>query len=298
MKNINILLSSLILNLFAIVAFAQGSEEQMLESEHTMKDVEMLAESKANDAENTMSENSILDAAKAEGAMLENSMLDSDDPRAIFDKILKSHVVDGAVDYASISPDELQPYLDFVANMDVSKLKTTQEQVAFYVNAYNALSIKGILNGKSPSSLLGRLKFFKRVEYVIAGESMDLYDFEHKIIRPLGEPRIHFALVCASKSCPKLRSERYDVSRLDAQLDENAIDFVNDTTKNQFDTEKNKARLSKIFEWFTEDFVTDERTLQQYIAPYVKDESVAAILQNNGFKIKHLEYDWSLNGTK
>ena len=215
-----------------------------------------------------------------------------------FHNLLAENVSNGVVNYDGISLDALQPYVDYVAEVDIDRFESREALIAFYLNAYNALSIKGILDGKSPSSFLGRVNFFKRATYIIAGEKMDLYDFEHEVIRPLNEPRIHFALVCASISCPKLRSEVYRADRLDAQLNENAIEFINDQEKNHFDKDKNIAHISKIFKWFTEDFELTGLSLQQYIAQYVNDDDVRAVLEQDAFKIKHPKYNWKLNGIK
>lgn len=216
-----------------------------------------------------------------------------------FDGILRNYVVEGKVDYVAIAKaEDFKTYVDYVAKRDVSALATTQEQLVFYINAYNALSIQGVLNDRSPSSFFGRRGFFHSAKYQIAGNKMNLYDFEHKIIRPLGEPRIHFALVCASVSCPKLRSEAYKLDILEQQLDEDARSFINDKEKNWFDVDKKVAHLSMIFKWFKEDFKKNNLSLQQYIAQYVHDKEVVDLLKNNAFKIKYLKYDWSLNGSR
>ena len=230
-------------------------------------------------------------------SMINPAFSQTEHPRELFNEILNAHVVDGQVNYDAIEPEKLQPYIDYIANLEVNSLNSDKEKLIFYINAYNALSIKGILDGKSPKTLVGRYKFFKSVKYQIAQQEMNLYDFEHEIIRPLGEPRIHFALVCASFSCPKLRSEIYRVETLETQLNENAIDFLNDTTKNKFDLEKNKAKISKIFDWFTEDFTATGKTLQEYLSTYVENPEISSRLNNNEFKIKQQKYNWRLNGT-
>ena len=215
-----------------------------------------------------------------------------------FSALLEQHVVDGVVDYTGFrDKPALDTYIEYVANKTDVESLPLNEQLAFYINAYNALAIKGILNGKSPKSFFGRVGYFYNAKYIIAGKKTNLYDFEHKVIRPLGEPRIHFGLVCASTSCPKLRSEAYTPEALDRQLNESATDFINDTSKNHFDLEKDRAHLSKIFDWFKKDFEVDS-SLQQYIAQFIQDETVKAKLSTNDFSIKHNKYDWSLNGKK
>jgi hypothetical protein len=117
---------------------------------------------------------------------------------------LQAYVRDGQVDYAAIQTDDrFQAYIDYLETADPETLATRDEKLAFWINAYNALAIKGVLDGLSTGSLLARVGFFS-ADYSLAGRSIDLYDLEHEIIIPFGEPRIHFAIVCASASCPKI----------------------------------------------------------------------------------------------
>ena len=149
---------------------------------------------------------------------------------------------------------------------------------------------------RSPSSLFGRYLYFKRDKYDIGGERISLHELEHELIRPLGEPRIHFALVCASQSCPWLQSWAYSSGELDEQLDTVTRQFINDSSRNRFDVVAKEAGLSRIFEWFEEDFSVDGGTLQQYIAGYVADPEASQLLLEGGFEVDYLDYDWGLNG--
>jgi len=215
---------------------------------------------------------------------------------AEFGEILTASVNGGYVDYPRIAADPR--FFAYVAALaaplpaDASR----DEQLAFYINAYNALAIKGIVDGLSPSSLLGRYRYFKGTDYDVGGERMNLYDLEHKVIIPFGEPRIHFAIVCASASCPPLRAEAYTAARLETQLEEQAHTFISDTSKNYFEPDRRIARLSKIFDWFEEDFARHSGSVQQYLAQYVTDPNIAAALRGQEYKVKYLKYDWSLNG--
>ena len=206
-------------------------------------------------------------------------------------------VADGQVNYALLAKsDQLKAYWNQIANERIERFQSAEETLAFYINAYNALSIQGILRGRSPTTLVGKFRLFYGDKYDIAGKRMNLYHFEHKVIRSLGEPRIHFALVCSATSCPKLRSEAYTAKALEQQLNENAIDFINDPTKNRFDLENKTAYLSKIFGWFTKDFTATGLSLQQYIAQFIADDEVAIMLRESAFTIKYSKYDWRLNG--
>ena len=214
-----------------------------------------------------------------------------------FDEVLSNHVTDGRVDYPGVAADpKFAEYISFLVESDPSELASKQDQLAYWINAYNALAIKGIIDGKSPSSFFGRVGYFKNTKHDVGGDQINLYDLERDVIIPLGEPRIHFAIVCASFSCPKLRSEAYTAERLDEQLEANTRQFINDETRNRFDREKKVAHLSKIFDWFPEDFEQHSGTVLEYVANYVDDLELAKELRAGGYRIKHLKYDWSLNG--
>jgi hypothetical protein len=215
--------------------------------------------------------------------------------QAPFDALLKTHVKNGVVDYPGFQDDPaFRPYLDALAKPAVHA--NNGERLAYYINAYNALAIEGILEGLSPSSLLGQLRYFKLKDWPLDGQVISLYDLEHKVIRPLREPRIHFAIVCASVSCPRLRSQAYSAAALERQLDEQARQFINDPSRNRFDGAMRTAYLSKIFEWFDEDFKAASGSTQKYLAQYVADPGIARDLATDGYKVESIPYDWNLNG--
>jgi hypothetical protein len=214
-----------------------------------------------------------------------------------WDRILGAHVRDGVVDYDGIHADpDFAGTVEAIAGASLDGHDRIQRMV-FLINAYNVLSVKGILDGRSPRTAFGKLKFFFRHKYDVAGERMSLNALEKKLLLPLGEPRVHFAIVCSSASCPPLRNEAYTVARLGEQLDANARVFLNDPAKNAFDPERGEARLSKIFKWFSEDFGNTPLAIQRFIAPHVENREIAARLSKGGFKVRYLDYDWSLNGT-
>ncbi|MEP6658009.1 MAG: DUF547 domain-containing protein [Betaproteobacteria bacterium] len=215
---------------------------------------------------------------------------------ASYDVLLHSHVENGVVNYAGFQDGVA--FKDYVAALaGPAELITHAERVAYNINAYNALAIQGILDGLSPSSLLGRLRYFKLQEWPLDGRAISLYDLEHAVLRPLGEPRIHFAIVCASKSCPFLRSETYTATRLEEQLDAQARAFVNDPSHNRFDKTTRTAHLSEIFKWFDEDFRAGG-SVQKYLAQYVSDTDIAKDLAQNGYNVEWIPYNWTLNGTR
>ena len=213
-----------------------------------------------------------------------------------WNRLLGEAVRNGYVDYGLwVDNPRFDALVDQIANADTSAM-SRNEKLVFYINAYNVLAAKGIIDGKSPSSLLGRYGYFKRDKYLVAGQPITLYHLEHDLILPLEEPRIHFAIVCASASCPILRSEAYTLERLDAQLEAAAMGFINDPERNTYDVATKKMVVSSIFKWFRADFDKAAGSLQAYLAPYVQDPEVAAVLRAEGFKTKYQKYDWSLNG--
>lgn len=215
-----------------------------------------------------------------------------------FNGALKDHVADGVVKYPNLSRDSrLSVYLDQLNRVDPNALPTRNDRLAFWINAYNAFAIKGILDGYSPRTKIGQWRYFIGQKYQVGGETVNLNNLEKKILIPdFREPRIHFAIVCASQSCPKLRSWAYTSEQLEEQLNDSARRFINDPTRNRFDREQKIAYLSKIFDWFTEDFVARSGSLTNYVSQFVQDPVLAKELQAGGYQVEFLDYDWNLNG--
>lgn len=214
----------------------------------------------------------------------------------LYDSVLKAHTKDGQVNYPAIAADKSYgTYLEQLAATPAPTAKN--DKLVYYMNAYNALAMKGIIDGKSPSNFIGRQLFFKSAKFKLGGGETNLHNIEHEILRKLGEPRIHFAIVCASSSCPKIRSDAFSAARLEEQLDDNSRRFVNDPTRNRFDKKEKVAYLSQIFKWFAEDFEASAGSAQKFIAKYVSDPDIATELAADGYKVKFLDYSWNLNGT-
>ncbi|MCI5144772.1 MAG: DUF547 domain-containing protein [Candidatus Electrothrix sp. AR3] len=219
---------------------------------------------------------------------------------SIFADLLGKYVQDGVVDYQGFQDEEmrLDTYLQLLEQTDSSTL-TRNERFAFYINAYNAWTIKLILS-KYP-----KIKSIKELGTLFQGpwkkkicridkEIFSLDHLEHKILRPLfKDPRVHFALNCASKGCPVLRAEPYIGSELETQLASSARIFINDPTKNFF--QGTTLYLSSIFKWFPEDFNHYVfGFVKQYASGKLKEELIGKA--GNKVQIEYLEYDWSLNG--
>lgn len=228
----------------------------------------------------------------------------------IYTGVLRAHVRGGHVDYAALCHDDrLTDYLTALSATIPDSLADDSSRLAFWLNAYNAFTLKAICDDY-PVGSINDLHFgglvvgtalnktvWDRKFVVINGEKLSLNDIEHEIIRKrFGDPRIHFALVCAAKSCPPLRSEAYVAGRLDEQLAEQARLFFRDVTKNRFDVDAKVAHLSKILDWYGDDFGSDRAERLMTIAPYLPAEVAAAIRRDpESWRISHVEYDWSLN---
>ncbi|MBT8350937.1 MAG: DUF547 domain-containing protein [Deltaproteobacteria bacterium] len=213
--------------------------------------------------------------------------------------LLKKYVKKGVVNYQGFKKEEsvLDQYLKVLQEVD-SKVLSRSEQFAFYINAYNAWTIKLILSeypGVKSIKELGSLfkSPWKKEICHIDGGVISLDDIEHGILRPrFKDSRVHFAVNCASKSCPPLRSEPYHGSDLDLQLDEMTRDFINDTDNNHL--EDHTLYVSTIFKWFAEDFNED---IIGFFFKYGNGDLKRRLEDGRGkIKVKYLDYDWSLNG--
>ena len=215
-----------------------------------------------------------------------------------WDVLVKKHVSkNGMVDYQGFLKDkkQLQVYLDKLsANKPTSKW-SKNEKMAFWINAYNAFTVKLILDHypiKSIKDIKRGIPFVNSVwdiTFIPMGkEKIDLNYIEHSILRKeFKDPRIHAAINCASFSCPLLRNEAYYASRLDEQLNDAMRRFVNDSERNQLD--KSNIKISKIFSWFAGDFKLNGLSVVDYLNKYAKKQ-----VQPNA-KIDFLDYQWELN---
>jgi hypothetical protein len=215
----------------------------------------------------------------------------------LFDELLLQNVRRGFVDYDGLNADPRFPtFIEQLGQTNPVNLQTNREQLAFYINAYNALVIKSVLDGLSPESRGGRKKFFDKEEHLVLGEEMTLSSIERERMIPIGDPRVHFAIACASLSCPRLSSRAYLSGDIDNQLHEAAKRFINDPTRNRFDLERRIAFISMIFERHEEDFSNAGGSVQQYLARFVDDARVQDVLRLDQFDLRYEAHDWSLNG--
>ena len=217
---------------------------------------------------------------------------------SLYGELLKKYVRDGKVDYAGFKTEEamLDRYLKILENLDPGKLPRN-EQYAFYANAYNAWTIKLILSGypgvTSIKDLGSLIKSpWKKKIVRIDGEVISLDHVEHEILRPrYRDPRVHFAINCAAKSCPPLRPEPFSGNILDRQLDDSTRSFINDPQS--YRLEDNELYVSRIFKWFSEDFNDDVfGFFLKYATGNLKKKLET---QSERINVKYLQYDWSLN---
>lgn len=218
---------------------------------------------------------------------------------SLFGDLLQKYVAHGKVNYAGFQSEEakLDQYLDLLQNVDPKAL-SRKEQFAFYTNAYNAWTIKLILTKYPGVDSIRELGIFntgpwKKKVVRLSGETVSLDHIEHDILRPrFKDPRVHFAINCAAKSCPPLRSEPYLAEKLDQQLDDSTRSFINNPKS--YRLAGRSLHVSRIFKWFSEDFNEDALG---FFLKYA-DAELKKNLETKPEKIniKYLAYDWSLNG--
>lgn len=226
---------------------------------------------------------------------------DFDHSHAIFDGVLKQHVKDARVNYAALKarPQDLNRYLDQVAAVSKAEFKKWSEpqQIAFLSNAYNAYTLRLIINHYPLKSIKDIGSFISgpwdQPVVKLFGETLDLNTVEHKILRvDYTEARLHFVLVCAAKGCPPLRGEAYVSARLEEQLVDQAKQFLAESAKNRIAASERAVYLSPIFKWYGGDFEKKSASVLAALKPYWPGRPVAGY---EAFKIRYTDYDWSLN---
>jgi hypothetical protein len=234
---------------------------------------------------------------------------------ADWDSTLRQTVdAQGRVDYAAL--DGVTAYRRFIeslASLTAEEVAGWQrdQQVAFWINAYNALTFQTILDADIPTSIRDiKPDPWEQPRWSVAGRKVSLNWIEHTRLRAqLSEARVHFVLVCAARSCPTLPNRAIVPDGLDAQLERAARTFFGDATKNRIDGTSGTVHLSRILDWYGADFVGAEGTPElpglegrgaketavlRYLAKHVGDAD-RAVLARGGITVVYNEYDWSLN---
>ena len=219
-----------------------------------------------------------------------------------WDRLLQRFVDDeGGVDYSSWyeSPTDVQSlddYLSVLSRAEPNRQASREARLAFWINAYNALTIRGILRDY-PAAVhdrggrRGRFDLWNDLLLRVGGTAYSLGEIEHELLRPMREPRIHFAIVCGSRGCPRLLNRAYRTGELEQQLRENSRQFFADPQKLKYDPSTGQLRLSPILKWYAKDFGDSEGDILETIAPYLPDGVARRGRGAAGF----LDYDRSLN---
>ena len=233
-----------------------------------------------------------------------------DQTHALWAAVLKAHVHDDRFDYAKLKaePAQLDQYLKALAGVDPKELAawTREQRYAFWINAYNAFTIKKVVSNyplksiKDLDGALGLKSVFDDAFIALPGlhpegkdERLSLNDIENGILRPeFKDARVHAAINCASISCPALSSEAFVADKLGKQLEERMRAFLADARRNRFDAGKGRAEVSEVFKWFKEDFERDAGGVREFLLRFAPKEAQELL---KTAKLEHLDYDWSLN---
>jgi len=247
---------------------------------------------------------------------------------AAYNSLLNRYVKNARVNYRGFldSRTEFETFLRALGSVDENDFEswTKEQRLAFWINAYNAFTIKAIIDHYpikrsfslvgifyAPSNSILQIKgVWTKLQFKAVGKMVTLDEIEHQILRKnFNEPRIHMAIVCASISCPDLSDEAYTPERLEEQLAEASRNFVNNPDKGVYtDEPSGKVKFSKIFKWFGDDFINDygnkklfnsyslkENVVLNFTSDYLEPEETKEYLMNKGLKIGYLDYDWKLN---
>jgi len=250
---------------------------------------------------------------------------------ATYNSLLNQYVKNARANYEGFidSRAEFETFLRTLGSVDESDFEswTEVQKLAFWINAYNAFTIKAIIDHYpikrsfslvgifyAPSDSILQIKgVWTKLQFRAVGKMVTLDEIEHQILRKkFNEPRIHMAINCASISCPDLRNEAYTPGRLEEQLINASINFVNNPDKGVYVNEqRKKVKFSKIFKWFGDDFINNygsnklfnnyslkENAVLNFTSDYLESEEIKEYLMSNKLKIGYLSYDWHLNEQK
>ncbi len=240
--------------------------------------------------------------------------LAQDHSHAAWDGLLRKHVVllgggkASQLDYAGMARERaaLKVYLDglsLVSQEDFERWPRA-ERMAFLINAYNAFAVEKVLTRYPAIGSIwdfGRIfgNPFKDEFFTLLGRKRSLDGIEHRLLRPVfREPRVHYAVNCASVGCPMLREEAYAAARLDAQLEEQARRFLSDRSRNRYDAGSGRLQVSRIFDWYAEDFEPRARYFAAHADLLAGDAAARAAISAGRAPVEFLDYDWTLNDSR
>lgn len=208
----------------------------------------------------------------------------------------------GLVDYDKMKNDKwVHDQVERLKTADIQSMDRNEE-FAFWLNAYNILTIKGVYmelernpNWKGNLSLLSKFRFFFLRRFNVAGKKINLRNIENKILRKrFKDPRIHFVINCASKSCPNLPNRLFTAETLENYLKSLTINFINDKDHVFLDTEKDILYLNPIFKWYEKDF-EPQGGVKRFILYYLQEVGKTITDSYKRAKIEYLPYNWTIN---
>ena len=202
---------------------------------------------------------------------------------------LQEHVDDdGNVNYKSWKKDTtyLDNYLQTLEENPPVEAWSKSDSLAYFINAYNAVTVKLILDKYPLKSIRNLVTPWRFKRFTLNGEKVSLNHIEHEILRKMNEPRMHFAINCASASCPKLINVAFESHTMEKQLEQVTRDFINNPKRNKL-SEK-KIEISRIFQWFSDDFGNKKERIA-FIRKYANQPF------NENPKVDFLTYNWQLN---
>ena len=232
-----------------------------------------------------------------------------------WDSLLREHVRDGRVDYKALAAkrSELRSYLATLEGTTPSRLesRSRDERLAFWINAYNAYTIRLVLDHYPIDGIWSITPLWKRplggpfaIDFIplghlapgVGGAEISLGEVEHEILRKrFDEPRIHFAIVCASKGCPILQDRAYTGAEIDGQLDRASTDFLGDPARNRYEPDRNRLAVSPIFKWFSKDFQPGGGPAG-FMGRYGPEAARRALRDSETSpSVTYTSYDWTLN---
>ncbi len=223
-----------------------------------------------------------------------------------YDALLRKYVdKDGFVNYgawhkSAADRAALQQYLASLSQASPAVDASREGKLAFWINAYNAVTLEGILQVyptdsiRNHTSKLGGYNLWKDLPLLVGGKPYSLDAMEHQVLRNMGEPRIHFAIVCASIGCPRLFNEAYVAGKLDDQLTTNTRDFFTRSQNLQVNAVSNSIKLSSILDWFGSDFGANQSEQLKFLAAYMPS-TAQAVASSGRARVQFLDYNWNLN---
>lgn len=220
------------------------------------------------------------------------------DPLVGYARVLQRFVNDrGEVDFPALAadPKDLEAYVAAVGTIRVDDIADANDRLAHYLNSYNALSMYNVVASGIPESHAGyaKVRFFYQRKFLIGGKHLSLYEYENDVIRPLGDPRVHFALNCSALGCPVLPKAPFSGARVQAELEREARKFLNEERNVRLDFKERVAHLNQILEFYTNDFL-DAKTpdLITFVNRY-RDTPIPP-----DFTEQFIEYDWTVANSR